>query len=156
MRRAWHRAALLTLAIVLLCTSAARAKRLEKSLTTLGPYRLGTSYDEMQGRTGFTADPARSRPSQGELSAKIIDKKIADTPTIQRFTFRQGKLVRVSILFGDTAWDEDRVKTYVAGQHGDPGEKVDGKYVWIGNDGNLVVVLFGDGGRWMASLVQRR
>ena len=60
---------------------------------------MTTRYSDLSGLTGFRDDPDRSYPEREVKSAKIIDKRLWNTPTIQRFAFYKDQLVRVSILF---------------------------------------------------------
>lgn len=123
----------------------------------LGPYTLGTTYNALKELTGFRDDPGRSKPEEDVRAAKVIGKNLFNTPTIQRFTFKHDRLIRVSIIFHPPAeWPEERVKRMVAEQWGEPGPKQklgDSSqpiYFWKGSIGWLVI-LPADGGRWMAS-----
>ncbi len=134
----------------------AQAGKLDSVVEQIGPYKLGTSYEAMKNLAGFTLDKGRTDPERGIVSAKIIDKRIANTSTIQRFTFRQGRLMRVSIIFHPPQrWTEEAVKGWLLSQWGDPGPKEKVKdellYIWKMKT-TLGMVLPADGGRWMASI----
>ncbi len=134
----------------------AQAIKLDKVVEQIGPYKLGTSYEVMKNLAGFTLDKGRTHPEQGIVAAKIIDKRIANTRTIQRFTFRQGQLARVSIIFHPPQqWTEEAVRGWLLSQWGNPGpkEKVGDQliYVWKMRT-TYAVILPADGGRWMASI----
>jgi len=134
----------------------AQAGKLDRVVEQIGPYKLGTSYEVMKNQAGFSLDKDRSHPEQGIVTAKIIDKRIANTRTIQRFTFRQGQLMRVSIIFHPPQqWTEEAVKGWLLSQWGDPGPKEkfeeELRYIWKMKT-TLGVVRPADGGRWMASI----
>src|SRR3989442_12489507 len=76
----------------------AQAGKLDRVVEQIGPYKLGTSYEVMKNLAGFSLDKDRSHPEQGIVTAKIIDKRIPNTRTIQRFTFRQGQLILASSI----------------------------------------------------------
>src|SRR5207302_10813892 len=125
----------------------------------LGPYKLGTPYDEMKSLAGFKLDEKRTDPKQDIVAGKIIDKRILGIPTIQRLIFKHGKLYRISIIFGppQPEWTEERVKGWLIQQGWpDPGAKAklkDGEnYVWEFR-ANIAMILPADGGRWMASIM---
>jgi hypothetical protein len=141
----------------LLVSSSVQAKKIDTNLQHIGQYVLGTEYDAMKGLAGFKLDEKRSEPDKGIVSAKIIDRSVSNTPTIQRFTFKNGILIRVSIIFHPPqTWTEEAVKNWLVRQWGDPGEKelADGEqhYLWRAPK-SLGVILPADGGRWMASLM---
>ena len=146
--------------LALLVPLAAPAKKFPGAMDQLGPYKLGLTYDEMKILDGFKLDEKRSKPTENLVSAKIIDKRILGTPTIQRFTFKSGKLIRVSIIFHPPEqYPEETVKAWLIGQWGDPGSKetVDKEqhYMWQFHH-TLGALLPADGDRWMASLMDTR
>jgi hypothetical protein len=142
-------------------SSPASATQTTSDLQQLGPYHLGASYDSLKTLSGFKLDETRTNPAENIVAAKIIDKSVANTMTIQRFTFKNGRLIRISIIFHppDT-WTEDAVKAWLVPQWGDPGVKelCDSKdsprcYAWRAPK-SLGVILPADGGRHMASLME--
>ena len=147
-------------ALAALVPLAAPAKKFETALWQLGPYTLGTSYEEMKGLAGFKLDEKRSKPEENLVSAKIIDSRILGAMTIQRFTFKSGKLIRVSIIFHPPdKYTEEVVKAWLVEQWGDPGPKEiidkEERYLWSFPH-TLGVILPADGNRWMASLADTR
>jgi len=143
--------------LLTLFVSSAVAKKVDVDLQQIDRYQLGTAYDEMKNLPGFKLDEKRSDPSQGLVSAKIIDKGVANTPTVQRFMFKNGKLIRISIIFHPPeTWTEEAVKRWLTKQWGDPGEKekIDNEmhYLWRAPK-SLGMILPADGGRSMASLM---
>ena len=147
----------LPLAFIAGVALAANATKIDKAVDTLGPYRLGTPYEELKSLAGFKLDEKRTKPTEDLVAGKIIDRRILEIPTIQRLIFKHGKLYRISVIFGPTEWTEERVKTWVMGQGwGDPGPKAvvkDGaNYVWEFQK-NIAMILPADGGRWMASIM---
>ena len=127
----------------------------DPGLDRLGPYALGTTYDELKAMPGFEADEKRT-DAAGQLAAgRIIDKKILGVPTIQRLVCKAGKLRRVSVIFGPVEVTEELAKGWAARSWGDPGAKKtigdSQHYVWQ-VPGRLAMVLPADGGRWMVSL----
>ena len=134
----------------------AQAGKLDRVVEQIGPYKLGTSYEVMKNLAGFSLDKDRSHPEQGIVTAKIIDKRIANTRTIQRFAFRQGQLMRVSIIFHPPQqWTEEAVKGWLLSQWGDPAPKEkfedELRYIWKMKT-TLGVVRPAGGGRWIASI----
>ena len=147
-------------ALALLLPLAAPAKKFEAAMEQLGPYKLGSTYEEIKRLDGFKVDEKRSKPAENLVSAKIIDKRVLGTPTIQRFTFKNGRLLRVSIIFHPPEqYPEQTVKAWLVGQWGDPGPKqsVDKEmhYMWQFQN-TLGALLPADGHRWMASLMDTR
>ncbi|GAC1651742.1 MAG: hypothetical protein NVS9B12_00410 [Vulcanimicrobiaceae bacterium] len=141
--------------------SPASATQTVVDLQQLGPYHLGVSYDSLKTLPGFTLDEKRSDPAENIVAAKIIDKSIANTPTIQRFTFKSGYLVRISIIFHPPdIWTEDAVKAWLIPQWGDPGVKescgsdAPPCYTWRAPR-SIGFILPADGGRSMAQLRER-
>ena len=152
------RAHLIAIVLAVLASPAVSADMKQTVMEKLGPYKLGTSYEEMKDLSGFKLDEKRSEPEKNLVSAKIIDKRILDTPTIQRFTFKTGRLIRVSIIFHPPErYPEEAVKQWLIAQWGDPGdrEKIDNElhYVWHFQH-SLGVILPSDGNRWMVSLME--
>ena len=134
---------------------AEAAPQPDPGLDRLGPYALGTTYDELKAMPGFEADEKRT-DAAGQLAAgRIIDKKVLGVPTIQRLVCKAGKLQRVSVIFGPVEITEELAKGWAARSWGDPGaKKIIGDsqhYVWQ-VPGRLAMVLPADGGRWMVSL----
>lgn len=146
------------IAFVVLLTGGLAAQKgtaSESAVDQLGPYRLGMTYNDLKGLTGFVEDPTRSRPAEDIKSAKIIARNLFNTPTIQRFTFRHDRLIRISIIFHPPdEWTEERVKRAVAEQWGQPDGRESSKgqmvYQWTGSTGRILIVP-ADGGRWMAT-----
>lgn len=147
-------------ALAALVPLAAPAKKFDSIMEQLGPYKLGSTYEEMKSLTGFKLDEKRSKPEENLVSAKIVDPRILGTMTIQRFTFKSGKLVRVSIIFHPPEkYPEETVRAWLVGQWGAPGPKEtfekEQHYLWQFQH-SLGVILPADGNRWMASLADTR
>ena len=105
-------------------------------------------------------DEKRSKPEENLVSAKIIDARILGAMTIQRFTFKSGKLIRVSIIFHPPEkYLEETVRAWLVEQWGDPGPREtvekEQRYLWQFQH-SLGVILPADGNRWMASLADTR
>ncbi len=150
---------LAALAAALLLPLAADAGKIDREQLALGPYALGTPYESLKSLAGFKLDDKRTEPDKGIVAAKIIDRRVLSTPTIQRLIFKNGKLMRISIIFGQAAeWTEPRVKAWLVEQGwGDPGVKEkfsDGteSYAWHFKNA-LGMILPADGGRTMASIM---
>lgn len=127
----------------------------DKPVDRLGSHRLGDAYEKFKAVEGFEDDPSRDDAAAGLKAARIIGP-FSGQMTIQRLYFKSGKLARFSIIFGDPAFNEPKVKDLVAAEWGDPGPRMrmaDGtsRYVWTGTRG-VAMVLPADGGRWMASV----
>src|SRR2546421_8184630 len=127
----------LLIALLSLAALEARATKFDQPVDSLGPYRLGTPYDELKVLAGFKLDEKRTDPKEDIVAGKIIDKRILGIPTIQRLICKHGKLYRISIIFGPPSpeWTEERVKGWLMQQGWpDPGAKSklkDGEtYVW--------------------------
>lgn len=135
--------------------AAQKGTATESAVAQLGPYKLGTTYNDLKGLAGFVDDPTRTNPAEDIKAAKIIARNLFNTPTIQRFFFRHDRLIRISIIFHPPEeWPEERVKRLVAEQWGQPDgrESFGGHmfYQWKGSTGRIVI-LPSVGGRWMAS-----
>jgi hypothetical protein len=146
--------------MMVMCGVAA-AKKVDNplALDSIGPYRLGSSYDDLKKRPGYTEDPERTKPAEGIVAGKIIDKEIAGTPTVQRLIFKNGKLIRVSIIFfPPEKWNEEAVKAWCAAQWGDPGPREQvgdtALYVWD-SPGTAAMIMSADKGMYMVSLARK-
>lgn len=141
--------------ILTFSTEAQTSNGTKGQVNMVGPYKLGTSFDELKDRTGFKYDSSRSKPEKRILAGKIIDVKVFEQATIQRLIFHNNKLVRVSIIIGNQEFTEDQTKALVAEQWGDPGEKQKfggvTTYIWTGTSGTIML-LPADGGRQMITL----
>ncbi len=146
---------LISFALFSLSVTAQSSKTSVNKVNLLGPYKLGSSYNEMKDLPGFKVDSSRSKPEKGIRAGKIIDKNVFDQATIQRLIFHKDKLVRISIIMGDPAFTEEQAKDLVVRQWGDPGQKQivgnNALYIWTGSVGTLMI-LTADGGRQMISL----
>ncbi len=138
-----------------LSTAAQTSTPNAREVNMLGPYKLGSSFNEIKDLPGFKYDSSRSKPEKGIQAGKIIDVKVYDQATIQRLIFHKNKLVRVSIIIGSTEFTEEQTKALVVKQWGDPGEKqkVGSSmiYLWAGSTGTIML-LPADGGRQMITL----
>jgi hypothetical protein len=126
-------------------TEAQPSKSTNRQVNMVGPYKLGSSFDELKDLPGFKYDSSRSKPEKGIHAGKIIDVKVYDQATIQRLIFHKNKLVRVSIIIGSTEFTEEQTKALVAKQWGDPGEKQKFggtmMYLWAGSTGTIMLTL---------------
>jgi hypothetical protein len=150
--------AVLVTALSLVVPFPAGAGTLDKPVDGLGPYRLGATYDSLKSLKGFEDDPSRDDSAQSLKAARVIGP-FGGQVALQRLFFKGGKLVRLSIIFGDPAFGEEKVKDLIANEWGDPGAKQplgggQSAYVWIGTRGTAMVVP-ADGGRWLAGLSER-
>ena len=135
--------------------AAAQAPAQAKPVDRIGSYQLGDSIDKFKVIQGFEDDPGRDDAAAGVKAGKILGP-FDGHPAIQRLYFKAGKLLRVSIIFGEPSFDEAKVKELIAAQWGDPGPRFamkDGSkvFVWTGTKG-IAMVVPADRGLWMASL----
>lgn len=121
--------------LVALLASPLAAKDIDGPVDTLGPYRLGASFEKIGRLPGFKEVPPPSSYVE-ERKEGAIDGDLLGVKAIQRFVFQAGKLCEVEIGF--PGLDHETVKRMVARVHGDPGPKNEhGSYVWKGKVGTI-------------------
>src|SRR5688572_23365592 len=157
MNRMWPVAALVA-TLSLVTTFPAAAGRVDKAVDRLGPYAFGADYSLLKYLEAFENDPSRDEPEKGIKAARVA-APFQGRPAIQRLFFKAGKLVRLTVIFGDPAFGEQKVKDLIAKEWGDPGPKMDlgggnSAYVWIGARGIAMIVPIQDG-LWSANLHEK-
>jgi hypothetical protein len=157
MNRMWPAAALFA-TLSLVATLPARAGQVGKTVDRLGPYAFGADYGILKNIEKFEDDPSRDEPDKGIKAARVAAPFLGQ-PAIQRLFFKGGKLASVTVIFGNPAFGEQKVKDVIAKEWGDPGPKMpmgggNSAYVWIGTRG-IVMIVPVSGGLWSANLYEK-
>ncbi len=103
-------------------------------------YTLGMSYDVIKKWPTYHDEPARDH--RGLKAGKLIGL-FGEHSTVQDVFFREGKLVKFSVIYDGVKVDAEAAKSIVARTWGDPGSRDDSLYTrgynWTGTVGSIVI-----------------